>query len=66
MNKGEKIFFGLIAVIIVIVLGALIFWGLGNLVIWVFKIDYVWTIWHGLVAEFVFILLKDIFSRKEE
>ena len=66
MNKGEKIFFGLVAVIIVIVLGALIFWGLGNLAIWVFKIDYVWTIWHGLVAEFVFILLKDIFSKKDE
>lgn len=42
-------------------LSALIFWGLGNLVILVFSIDFVWTFWHGLVCALVFILLKEIF-----
>lgn len=45
-------------------LSSLIFWGLGNLIIWVFKINYTWTILHGLVCEFVFVLLKEIFNRK--
>ena len=62
----KDIIIGLVFVIIVIVLSTLIFWGLGNLVIWVFKINYVWTIWHGLVAEFAFMILKEIFSRKEK
>ena len=44
-------------------LSSLIFWGIGNLIIWVFKIDYVWTIWHGLVCALIFLLLKDIFGK---
>ena len=46
------------------ILSSIIFWGLGNLIIWVFKIDYTWTIWHGLACALVFALLKDIFNRK--
>ena len=45
-------------------LSALIFWGLGNLIIWVFGIKFVWTFWHGLICALVFVLLKEIFSRK--
>lgn len=55
---------GLGAILIIAILlslSALIFWGLGNLVILVFSIDFVWTFWHGLVCALVFILLKEIF-----
>ena len=45
-------------------LSVLIFWGLGNLIIWAFGIKFVWTFWHGLVCALVFVLLKEIFSRK--
>ena len=45
-------------------LSALIFWGLGNFIIWAFGIKFVWTFWQGLVCALVFVLLKDIFSRK--
>ena len=48
----------------VLSLSALIFWGLGNLIIWVLKINYIWTFWHGLVCALVFILLKEIFGGK--
>ena len=48
----------------VLSLSALIFWGLGNLIIWVFGIKFVWTFWHGLICALVFVLLKEIFSRK--
>ncbi len=44
-------------------LSSLIFWGIGNLIIQVFKIDYVWTIWHGLVCALIFLMLKDIFGK---
>ena len=63
MNKYE-IFGYILAIIIVFILGTLIFWGLGNLIIWVFKINYTWTIGHGLVCEFGYTLLKEIFGRK--
>lgn len=55
---------GLGAILIIAILlslSAIIFWGLGNLVILVFSIDFVWTFWHGLVCALVFILLKEIF-----
>lgn len=44
-------------------LSALIFWGLGSLIIWVFKINFAWTFWHGLVCALVFVLLKEIFGK---
>lgn len=43
-------------------LSSLIFWSIGNLIIWAFKINYVWTIWHGLVCVLLFLLLKEIFG----
>lgn len=46
-----------------ILIGTLIFWGLGNLIIWVFKINYTWTILHSLVAEFIYLLIKGIFNK---
>ena len=44
------------------VLSSLIFWGLGNLIIWIFKINYTWTFLHGLACALVFALLKEIFG----
>ena len=46
-----------------ILIGSLIFWGLGNLAIWVFKINYTWTFLHGLIAEFIYVILKEIFGK---
>ena len=62
--KLLEIIIAIIAWLIGVVLSTLVLWGLGNLVIWVFHIGYSWTIWHGLICEFVFLLLKDIFGRK--
>lgn len=44
-------------------LSSLIFWGIGNLIVWIFKIHYDWTIWHGLACALVFVLLKEIFRK---
>lgn len=54
----------ILTIAFVLSLSALIFWGLGNLIIWVLKINYIWTFWHGLVCELVFILLKETFGGK--
>lgn len=57
-------FLSILALAVLFGLSSLIFWGLGNLIIWVFKINYAWTIWHGLVCALVFVLLKEIFNRE--
>ena len=46
-----------------ILIGSLIFWGLGNLVILVFKINYTWTFLHGLIVELIYLILKGIFNK---
>lgn len=46
-----------------ILISSLIFWGLGNLVILVFKINYTWTFLHGLVAELIYLIIKGIFNK---
>lgn len=57
-----KYIFGVLSVsVIAIVLSSLIFWSLGNLIIWLFKINYTWTILHGLACALVYALLEDIF-----
>ena len=58
-----KIIALIIAWISAMVLGTLIFWGLGNLIIFVFKINYEWTFLHGLVAQLVFMILRNIFKK---
>lgn len=55
----------IIAFLIGTLIGAMIFWGFGNLVIWVFKVEYVWTFWHGLVCQLAFKVLGDIFGGKK-
>lgn len=54
----------ILIIAILLSLSALIFLGLGNLIIWAFGIKFAWTFWHGLVCALVFGLLKDIFGRK--
>lgn len=51
-----------IVVIAVLIIGGCIFWGLGSFIIWAFNIDFLWTFWHGLACEFIFIVLKNIFN----
>ena len=62
----EKILYFIMVILVFcfgILIGSLIFWGLGNLVIWVFKINYTWTFLHGLIAEFIYVILKEIFGK---
>ena len=59
----EDIITFLLVTILVIGLGSLIFWGIGNLVIFVFHIDYSWTFFHGLVIDLIFLVLKNIFNK---
>lgn len=64
-----KALFGLIGagivVLLVLFIGAAVFWGLGSLAVFVFNISYSWTIWHGLVCELFYILLKDMLTPKK-
>ena len=53
----------LLTVLLVYGLSTLIFWGLGNFIIWVFKINYDWTLFHGLVTTFIYQILKEIFKK---
>lgn len=46
-----------------ILCGSLILWGLGNLIILVFKINYTWTFWHGFASELIYMFLRGIFNK---
>lgn len=51
----------IVALIIIIgafLLSGLIFWGLGNLIIYLFKINCQWTFFHGLGVETILIIAK--------
>lgn len=47
------------------ILGTLIFYGIGNLIIKVFDINFKWTMLHSVCAEIAYLLLKEIFSNKK-
>lgn len=49
----------------VFILGTLIFYGIGNLIIKVFDINFKWTMLHSVCAEIAYLLLKEIFSNKK-
>lgn len=58
----------IIAVIIIIsayLLMGLVFWGLGNLVIYLFGLNYQWTFLHGLGMETLAIIIRLIFSKEK-
>ena len=39
-------------------LAGLVFWGLGNLVIYLFRLNYEWTFFHGLGTELIIFIIK--------
>lgn len=57
------ILIGIIFLCAILGIGSLIFWGLGLLIVKVFGLTYVWTFWHGLVCEIIYIILKEIFGK---
>jgi hypothetical protein len=56
----EYIFYKIIALILIVLIGGSIFWGLGNLIIFVFKINYEWTFLHGIVTDLIYLLIKGL------
>lgn len=65
-DKTKDIIAGIIVCIIVMVVGSLIFWGVGNLVILVFRIDYLWTFLHGFVAMLIYLILHGLFHNERK
>lgn len=51
--------------LLILFFGGLIFWGIGAFIIWVFKINFEWTFLHGVAAEMIFFLLKQIFGTEK-
>lgn len=55
-----------LVVILIFMLGfalsGLIFWGIGALIVWAFKIGFIWTYWHGLCTAIVVNVLSNIFG----
>lgn len=43
----------LFAIGIVLGLGGLVAWGIGNAIIYLFGINYAWTFWHGFISVFI-------------
>lgn len=63
MDKVIEVLLIILLFLGMIGISTLIFWGLGNLVIWAFKIDFRWEIWHGLIITFLYMILRGIFSK---
>ena len=63
------IVYTIIIVCFAVSISGLCMWGIGNLVIHVFKINYEWTYLHGLTTTIVLMILAGLFknnSRKGE
>lgn len=69
MSRKKDLIVKILVIVIVaigaFIIGTLIFYGIGNLIIKVFNINFKWTILHSVCAEIVYCLLKEIFSNKE-
>jgi len=63
MNKFVMV---CIILICITLISTLIMWGVGNLIIWVFHINYNWTFWHGLASCFIYWILRGIFNSRNE
>lgn len=63
INKNSIMLYMILSIVAVL-LGSLIFWGLGNLIIMVFNINYKWTFIHGFVIELIWIMLKQLLGGK--
>lgn len=53
----------MLTILFVYGLSILIFWGVGNFIIWVFQINYNWTLLHGLATTLIYQILKEIFQK---
>ena len=58
------ILFIILIIILGLALSGLVFWGIGALIVWAFKIGFVWTYWHGLCIAIVVSILSSIFGGK--
>lgn len=69
MNKKRNLIIKILVIVTIaigaFILGTLIFYGIGNLIIKVFDINFKWTILHSICAEIAYLLLKEIFSNKK-
>ena len=48
----------LIGIIIGLSLEALLFWGIGNLILWLLNMDFNWTFIHGLVMAIILCVIR--------
>ena len=60
---GAVIIIG-IALFAVYTIDALLLWGIGNLILHLFSIEYTWTFWHGFGTAIIIGLFKCIFKGK--
>jgi hypothetical protein len=58
------ILFIILIIILDLALSGLVFWGIGALIVWAFKIGFIWTYWHGLCTAMVVNVLSNIFGGK--
>ena len=69
MNRNKNLIVKILVIITMLIggfmLGTLVFYGIGNLIIKIFDINYKWTVLHGICAEIVYLILKEIFSNKK-
>ena len=49
-------------IIVVFGLSGLLMWAIGSFIIWAFKINFIWTYWHGLAVAFIIWILTSIFK----
>ena len=62
MKKLLVVFVSIIIALMIVIgaflLAGLVFWGLGNLVIYLFRLNYEWTFFHGLGTELIIFIIK--------
>lgn len=56
------ILFIILIIILGLALSGLMFWGIGALIVWAFKISFVWTYWHGVCTAMIVSVLTSIFG----
>ena len=61
----EDLILYLLVSLVGILLGSLICWGLGNVIIFIFKINYTWTFLHGFGLELIYLFLRGLFKQKD-
>lgn len=62
-NKITIILVMICAIILCFLATSFVFYGVGNLIIYVFKLNYVWTFPHGICLAIIITILKSIFRK---